>query len=206
MNPIRLSLFVGLIAFCLSPLIAQKAQISLSGNYGLVLDQFQTKDFNTLGAVLGLEFKACKHFTFGGEADWQRFESELAIASAYSPLLGLPNVGYSIERHQLNIRPIARYYFNSAFKGLFVGAFGSYSYLTITTSGYPQESGYLPDLYDDPSDDFYYGAGLTYGFRLKLTPSLRASAYGSNQFSWNSLYKDRKQQDHQFGLGLNWVF
>jgi hypothetical protein len=202
----RFCILILLLAFCASGISAQKVQLSLSGNYGNVHDDYESKDFRALGVALGLELKVSRHFTLGGDLDWQRFESELAIASPYSQVLGLPSLAYSIDRHQINVRPTLRYYFKRAFKGLYVGAFGNYSYLTIGTSDYPQDPGYLPDLYTDPSDDFYYGAGLTYGFRLKLTGSLYASAYGSHQFSRNSTYKGRDQQDHQFGLGLNWVF
>ena len=200
------SILILLLAFCTSKISAQNIHLSLSGTYGNVHDDHESKDFRAIGQALGFEAKISRRFTLGADLDWQRLKSELAIASPYSQLLGLPSLDYSIDRHQINVRPTVRYYFKSPFKGFYVGAFGNYSYLTIETSNYPQDPGYLPDLYTDPSDDFYYGGGLTYGFRLKLTGSLYASAYGSHQFSRNSTYKGRDQQDHQFGLGLNWVF
>jgi len=202
----RFSILILLLAFCTSNISAQKVQLSLSVTYGNVHDDYESKDFRAIGQALGFEAKLSRHFTLGGDLDWQRLKSEFAIASPYSQVLGLPSLAYSIDRHQINVRPTVRYYFKRAFKGIYVGAFGNYSYLTIETSNYPQDPGYLPDLYTDPSDDFYYGAGLTYGFRLKLIGSLYASAFGSHQFSRNSTYKGRDQQDHQFGLGLNCVF
>lgn len=195
--------FFGFLSF--QNLHAQNTQISFSGNYGLLIDEYSTEKFKAYGIDAGLEFKFKKHWSFGGDLDWQFLEPEAALAEALtSP--GAPPLAYSIIRHQFNIRPTARYYFKNSFQGLYAGLFGSYSYLTIKTSGYPSDPNYFPDLYKDPSDDLYMGLGLTYGYRLKLGPRLQASAYGSNQWLWNSLFADRKQQDHQFGLGLSWIF
>ncbi|MBC7776188.1 MAG: DUF3575 domain-containing protein [Phycisphaerae bacterium] len=187
---------------------AQSTQLSLSGTYGIVGIDYQSeynpdKEFKAIGTSLGLELKFGNHFTLGGDVDWQRLESELAIAEPLtSP--NLPDLIYSIDRHQFNIRPTFRYYFKEAFRGLYVGAFGTYSYLTVKTSDYPKDSKYFPDLYSDPSDDFGLGGGLTYGFRYKLTSTLQVSAFGSHQLFWNDIPEFR-QQDHQFGLGLNWT-
>jgi hypothetical protein len=183
-----------------------KVQLSLSGTYGLIANKKQPDvSFNALGTSLGMELQLKKKFSLGVDVDWQRLESEPAIAEPF-PQSGLPVALYTIERHQFNIRPTFRYYFKEAYQGFYVGAFFTYSYLTITTSDFPTVE---PNHYfalSDPSDDFGSGAGLTYGFRLKLTPALRASAFGSHQLFLDALDKEKKQQDHQFGLGLNWVF
>ncbi len=98
-----------------------------------------------------------------------------------------------------------RYYFEEAFKGLYVGVFPSYSYLTITTSGYPQENQYSPSVFTDPSDQAALGAGGTYGYRFKLNNRFRINAFGSHQLFWHQT-PDYKQQLHQFGIGLSYRF
>lgn len=210
----KLPTFAAIVIFTFcsyTKLTAQNVQLSLSGTYGVLLTDYRGEhklnpdtEFKAFGTSLGLEIKLKKHFTIGGDVDWQRFESEPAIAEPL-PQLGLPIVPYSIERHQFNIRPTFRYYFKEAFRGLYVGAFGTYSYLTIKTADYPEDANYFPDLYSDPSDDFGLGGGLTYGYRLKLTSKLQVTAFGSHQLFWNSI-PEYMQQDHQFGLGLNWLF
>ncbi len=188
---------------------AQNTQISLSGTYGIIginyrEDFIVDKVFRAVGTSLGLEIKFGKHVTAGGDIDWQRFESEPSIAVS-SISSTLPNLIYAIDRHQFNIRPTLRYYFKETFQGLYFGVFGTYSYLTVATSDYPKAPSYLSDIYRDPSDHFGMGGGLTYGYRLKLTSALKASAFGSHQLLWNDIPK-YQQQDHQWGLGLNWVF
>ena len=188
---------------------AQNTQISLSSTYGIIginyrEDFIVDKVFRAVGTSLGLEIKFGKHFTAGGDIDWQRFESEPSIPVS-SISSNLPNLIYAIDRKQFNIRPTLRYYFKETFQGLYVGVFGTYSYLTVATSDYPKAPSYLSDIYRDPSDHFGMGGGLTYGYRLKLTSALKASAFGSHQLLWNDTPK-YQQQDHQWGLGLNWVF
>ncbi|MDO8365613.1 MAG: DUF3575 domain-containing protein [Saprospiraceae bacterium] len=187
---------------------AQHSQLSLSGTYGIIginhKEEFRPdKQFDAIGAALGLELKFGKHITLGGDVDWQRFDSEPAVALSYiNPGFPLP---YHINRHQFNIRPTIRYYLKDAFHGLFIGLFGNYSYLTITTSDYPQNLSYLPEIYSDPSDGYGIGGGLTYGYRLKLSSALQVSAFGSHQLFWRQS-PDYMQQNHQLGLGLNWAF
>lgn len=206
MKKFALPFFAFLMLLITSKLAAQNTQLSLSGTYGVVLDQFQNQDFNAIGLSLGVESKIAKRFSIGVDIDWQRLESELAIAEPYSGFFNLPNVAYTINRHQFNFRPTFKYYFKRAFKGFYVGAFGTYSLLSVNTSGYPKEPEYLPQAFSNPAEDFFLGAGLTYGFSLKLTKSLSASAFGSHQLAWETGFEERKQQNHQFGLGLNWTF
>ena len=209
MKRIRLPFFAFLMVLITSKLAAQNFQVSLSGTYGVVrnnyVEDFRVdQQFKAVGTSLGLELNVGKHFTLGGDIDWQRFESEPAIAEPYL-FSGLTPVAYTVERHQFNIRPTLRYHFKSVFRGLYVGIFCTYSYLTTTTSGHPGTSNYSVDYTADPSDDFGLGGGLTYGYRFKLTSALRVSAFGSHQMFWNDI-PEFGQQDHQFGLGLNWVF
>ena len=208
MPKFTLPFFAFLAVLNLSKSAAQTTQISLSGTYGLAgidyrSDYNNDKEFKAFGVALGLEIKAGKHLTIGGDVDWQRFESEIALAVPLtSP--NLPDQIYAIDRHQFNIRPTLRYYFNEAFKGFYLGIFGNYSYLTVKTSDFPEDPQYFPDLYLDPSDDFGAGGGITYGYRYKLTSALQISAFGSHQIYWSET-PDFRQQDHQFGLGLNWT-
>lgn len=207
MHKTTLAFFSFLLAIGGSELWAQNnVQLSISGTYGLIVNQkYPDLRYEALGTSLGMELRIKKNLSLGLDVDWQSLESEPAIAEPF-PQSGLPVAFYTIERHQFNIRPTFRYYFKEAFQGLYAGAFFTYSYLTITTADFPENK---PNNYfavADPSDDFGAGAGLTYGFRLKLTPALRASAFGSHQLFLDSFDKEKQQQDHQFGLGLNWVF
>jgi len=209
LNNLALPFFAFLMVLISSNLTAQNTQLSLSGTIGIVKTDYveyflDDQQFKAVGTSLGLELNIGKRLTLGGDVDWQRFESEAAIAEPYPPLSLIPVI-YNVERHQFNIRPTLRYYFKEAFRGLYVGVYGTYSYLTITTSGHPANYQYSTDYPADPSDDFGGGGGLTYGYRLKLTSALRVSAFGSHQLFWNDSPK-YQQQDHQLGLGLNWAF
>lgn len=204
MKKVALPFFVFLMRAFTSNLAAQNIQLSASGTYGVVLDQFQNKNFNAIGLSLWHESKIDNHVTLGADIDWQCLETEPAIAEPYSSNSGLPNLTYTIDRHQFNIRPTIRYYFKKTFQGFYTGVFATYSSLKIKDSNYPQLASYNPKSHKAPSYDTYFGGGFTYGFRLKLTESLHASAFGSHQFAL-TFWTDRKQQDHQLGLGLNWT-
>jgi hypothetical protein len=191
--------------FSCPALLAQRNQISLSGTYGLLInDDRPDVRFDAIGVALGYEGKITKHFTLGGDLDWQFVEPELTFVDPYFPLTAAP-APYSIERRQINVRPTLRYYFKRAFRGLYLGAFGTYTYTTVTTSGYPKDDERYTQIYVDPSDNLGVGGGLTYGFRLKLTKHLRASAYGSHQLFKYQESPKPQQQNHQWGLGLSWV-
>jgi len=209
LHKFTLPFFAFLMVLTTSKLAAQNSQLSLSGTYGIIgiqhNEEFRPdRSFKAVGTALGLELKFGKRITLGGAVDWQRLESESAVATPYL-LSGLSPVIYTVERHQFNIRPTIRYYFKEVYQGLYVGLFGTYTYLTITTSEYPESNQYNRDYSADPTDDFGLGGGLTYGYRFKLTSALRASAFGSHQLFWNDTPK-YLQQDHQFGLGLDWAF
>ena len=159
MKQFLLPLLVILTILTTSKLASQNTLLSLSGTYGIVINDHRPDiSFNAIGTSLGLEDRYKKHFTVGGDIDWQRFESEPAIALPLTDP-SLSPVIYSIDRHQFNIRPTIRYYFKEAFQGLYVGVFGTYSYLTVKTSDYPQNSSYLPSIYTDPPDDFWRRIG-----------------------------------------------
>lgn len=198
-------LFPFLFFFGIHAALAQTGQLNFTASYGfMVADNHPDKTFSGIGGTVGLELKIKKHMTLGLDIDWQRFESEPAFATPFISSSGLPIVPYTIERYQFNIRPAFRYYFSEAPRGLYAGVFATYSYLTITTAGYPEDSGYFSG-YKDPGDEFAPGLGLTYGYRLKLNNHFQASIAGNTQMYWNDIPK-HKQFNQELGLGLNWVF
>ncbi len=190
-----------------SNLAAQIRQISLSGTYAPVINTINATEINytAVGASIEYEYKSRKHVSFGMEVDWQRYKPEIVYVHAYQPS-NLVLINYSIERYQLNLRPIFRYYWKEDFQGLYVGGFGVYSSLTTTPKESPMVSGY-PSRTIDYAYKSAAGFGLTSGYRFKLTPSLKLSAFGNYQVVFSDIYDDDgAHEDLQFGLGLNWMF
>ena len=204
MRPTRLLAF-SLFLLGYSTLFAQKnTQLSLAGTYGLVYSTFEAKQYHAIGGQIGLEMKFAKRFTLGGEFDTQEFDSDLAIAIPIASS-GLPPVAYFINRRQFNLRLHMRYYFSKAFDGLFLGGFGGYGYFKSSPYDLPEEKNYNY-TFDIVRKDLNYVIGFSYGYRLKLYKSLNASIFGTHQFGQDTLYSDRHQRNHQWGLGLNWLF
>lgn len=205
MSPSKLFLLAFLSFLMTANLAAQKNQLSLSGTIGNANGGYNPNSkYYYFGTALGYEATLSKHFTVGLDVDWQRFGSESEIAEPLTAS-GQPLVPYYVLQHQINLRPTVRFYLNQAFRGLYVGVFGAYSYLTIKTSGYPENASYLPDIYTDPSDHSGGGFGVTYGYRLKINPSVRITLFGSHQLVSNQI-PDYEQGNNQLGLGLNWLF
>lgn len=202
--------------YCLSALLmccsvtkltAQSRQISVTGTYAPIISTINATEINyTAFGVSGeYEYKSRKHWSFGVELDWQKYTPEIVHARPIQPTSS--SLKYTINRYQVNLRPIFRYYWKEDFQGFYVGAFGVYA-RTITL---PKESPEFPGFPSRSIDDAAYqsaaGFGVTYGYRFKLTPSLRLSVLSNHQLVFSDLYDDDSaHQDHQFGLGLNWFW
>ncbi|MBC7776187.1 MAG: DUF3575 domain-containing protein [Phycisphaerae bacterium] len=186
---------------------AQIKQVSLSGTFAPIINTINITEinYNALGASIEYEYKSRKHVSFGMELDWQKYHSENVYVKSHQTS-NLVLIQYSIKRYQLNLRPIFRYYWKEDFQGFFVGAFGVFSYLTAKPKEGPMVSSY-PSRTSETAYNSGAGFGLTYGYRFKLTPSLKLSAFANNQLVFSDLYDDNSaHQDHQVGLGLNWAF
>jgi hypothetical protein len=196
-----------LMLLSVSKLTAQSRQISVSGTYAPTINTINATEVNytALGLSGEYEYKSRKHFSFGVELDWQKYTPEIVYVEPYQSTNPF-SLNYTIHRYQVNLRPIFRFYWKEDFQGLYVGAFGAYS-RTITL---PKESPKFPGFPSRTIDYAYKSAagfGITYGYRFKLTSSLRLSILGNHQLVFSDIYDDDgAHQDHQFGLGLNWFW
>lgn len=200
----------GLIVSLLLPaqiLAAQDSQISISGTYAPIINTINTTEINytAIGLSGEYEYTSKKHWSFGIELDWQKYAPETVYVRPLQPSNPF-SLDYSIQRHQVNLRPIFRYYWKDNFRGFYVGAFGAYA-RTITL---PKKSPSVPGF---PRSTIPYdyksaaGFGITYGHRFTLTPRLRLSVFGNHQLVFSDIYDDESaHQDHQVGLGLNYSF
>lgn len=206
MSPFKLFFFA---FFSLLPALtvsAQIKQLSLSGTYAPIINTINITEINykAFGVSIEYEYKSRKHLSFGMEVDWQKYNSQTVFVKPYQASNHLL-IRYAIERYQVNIRPIFRYYWKEGFQGVYVGVFGAYSALITRPKESPNVIGYPKRMHKSPYNSAG-GCGLTYGYRFKLTPSLKLSAFVNHQFVFNDIYDDNgAHQDHQFGLGLNWL-
>lgn len=196
-----------LLMFCfVSNLNAQNRQLSVTGTYAPVINTINATEVNysALGVSGEYEYKSRRHLSFGVEVDWQKYTPETVHAWPIQPTTS--SLTYTINRYQVNLRPIFRYYWKEDFEGLYLGAFGVYA-RTITL---PKESPEFPSFPSRTIENYYKsaaGLGITYGYRFALTPALRLSALGNHQVVFSALWDDNSaHQDHQFGLGLHWVW
>lgn len=205
------SLVLALCLFSITCTEAQKLMISLNGSYGLISpDGDIFRHFQPVGASLSAEVSVGGKWTYGLDVDGQFVGSYPAIAIPASPNpFGEELYGplYTISLYQYNIRPTVRYYFRESLKGLYIGAFAAYGYLTTKARNYPDDPYYTQKALNAQADGFGLGGGLTYGYRLKLARSLQGSLFVTHQFlrMQNSEIL-RDQYNNQVGLGLNWMF
>jgi hypothetical protein len=186
---------------------AQSALLSLSGTYGVLAieNPALTIDKGVAGIQAGLEYPFKKHFSFGGEIEWQSIAPYTAVAIPVSSVSGKPAVAYTVKNNQLSARIQARYYLNQATKGLYLGVFGTLLYQLTNNKGYPEDGAY-PEINVINMDSEFRGGGISYGYRFQLNPSLGGHLFLLHQFLWNNINPDIKQQHHLVGIGLNYSF
>lgn len=190
-----------------SNLKAQIKQISFSGTFAPIINTINITEINhrAVGASIEFEYKSKKHISFGMEVDWQKYKPEAAYVQPYNTSNPV-SIEYFIERYQINLRPMFRYYWKEGFEGFYAGGFGVYSSLTTTPKESPMVIGY-PGRTTDYAYKSAAGLGLTCGYRFKLTPTWKLSAFGNYQVVFSEIRDDNSaHQDLQFGLGLNWAF
>ncbi|HLP94704.1 MAG TPA: hypothetical protein VK168_11745 [Saprospiraceae bacterium] len=201
------TLSVILTLLSVSNLKAQIKQISLSGTFAPIINTINITEINhtAIGASIEFEYKSKRHVSFGMELDWQKYKPEAVYVQPHN-ISNSVLIKYFIERNQLNLRPIFRYYWKEGFEGFYAGGFGVYSYLMTTPKESPMVIGY-PSTTIDYAYKSAAGFGLTCGYRFKLTPALKLSALGNYQVVFSEIRDDNSaHQDLQFGLGLNWAF
>lgn len=203
----KAALIAFLALFQALTLSSQIRQLSLSGTYAPIINTINITEINYTASGLSLEYeyKSRKHFSFGIEVDWQKYTVEKVYLTPYQisdPLL----IQFNIRRNQFNLRPVFRYYWKENFDGFYIGVAAVYSILMARPEESPKVKGYSTH-YTEIAYKSAAGTGLTYGYRFKLTPVLRLSAFGTHQVVFSDIYDDNgAHQDHLFGLGLNWTF
>lgn len=198
------------VLFLISSVVlnAQIRQLSISGTFAPVINTINVTEINyrAFGVSGEFEYKSKRHMSFGMELDWQRYTPEIVQEEPYQHASNFLTLEYTIYRYQVNLRPMFRYYWKDDFQGFYVGAFGAFSFLSTTPKERIDVPGY-PNSAIDKAYNSAAGMGLTYGYRFKLSPAFRVSAFGNHQVVLSELYDDESaHQDHQWGLGLNWVF
>ena len=146
--------------------------LALSGLFSLLPQMAAGQDLSIRNNLLydasgtvnaGLEFQVGDHFSVGvngGYKSWPRF---LAWDN--------DNVDNPTHWRHLLVAPEARYYFDEAFKGTFLGADLLYTHYNVGNVKFP--FGLYPEIRDYRLQGDYYAAGLFAGYAWRLGPHWR---------------------------------
>ncbi len=198
-NVIVVALFWSLISLLSTNALAQKINISLSGDYGvLVYSPILKSNWESKGFSLAGEIKIKHNITLGGGLQWQFFEPVEGAALTPNGL-----VVYDINQHLVLIKPTVKWYFlNQPWGSLFTGVAGNWNYLTSTIKSAPQGV-----TIQDPSDLSGLGAGVLLGYRYQFKSGFGLFLQGNTDWLWFDIGSGTDAKPlYSVGIGVSKAF